>query len=711
MGSFARGYRLEHDSIDALLISQNTALSVLRNFAEGLDQAVTSFMAFKSFQGAGADACKAYYQAVYGECARVLFVIALTQSEMLKTYAADLYQIDSGLHARIQDEYLEELYNALEIQKFDLISLSPEPGYVIRSIQDIIALPIPSADRAVDRHMEGLQTMRRVAENLHRVEDTHRQADFRTIDDLIDALSAYLDMFADPKNYLQPFCLALTKRTYETAQRLDTATLQAGKFLKDNQEKIARAQQVIEQREKDLVVEQEEREEQAAMIKAGVEIGACLVMTVASVAIGPGVLLIVAGGVVGAGKYGMKAMADEMVVHGNLSENYDEYNWQKVGGKAILGGVLEAGTTALSVGFDSFKASGQFAEIFGDSNSITGLAGECAFGLVSDTGSGIGKRFIDSYAESGDFMEAMRDGVNPIEIRDDLFQSFTDFGVSKIVELPGAISDSKLSKEAKQVHDATSHFGRTFMEETGTSVFNGIKNDTVDALQEANQQTFASEEERKQYILDKVFDPASMIQHFGTGAVKGTIKGNYSKNELDAIKASRSSKLFTKTETTPASTTKSSAPKEAAQKASSIKTKAAKTSSKTAVSAKKSAAGPAKTKSAPSGANKAGNIRISDAVVRTQSGEPVEVKIESTGNRTKDIRLAEKACQEQFGINARDYTAPASSSVNRARWFVRDESSGNSSTRIMQLVDDKKTSGMQSDLKGAGLGSPAFKPA
>ncbi len=76
----------------------------------------------------------------------------------------------------------------------------------------------------------------------------------------------------------------------------------------------------------------------------------------------------------------------------------------------------------------------------------------------------------------------------------------------------------------------------------------------------------------------------------------------------------------------------------------------------------------------------------SDYILRTDTGEPIQVKIKSTGDRTKDYKLAEKILKEEYGIDI-DFKSMRTGSDKTHVWHHMDDYNVATNETTMQFID------------------------
>mgnify|MGYP001850869127 CR=1 FL=1 len=76
----------------------------------------------------------------------------------------------------------------------------------------------------------------------------------------------------------------------------------------------------------------------------------------------------------------------------------------------------------------------------------------------------------------------------------------------------------------------------------------------------------------------------------------------------------------------------------------------------------------------------------SDYILRTKSGDPIQVKIKSTGDRSKDYRLAEQILKEEYGIDI-DFKSMRTGSDKTHVWHHLDDYNVATNETTMQFID------------------------
>ncbi len=76
----------------------------------------------------------------------------------------------------------------------------------------------------------------------------------------------------------------------------------------------------------------------------------------------------------------------------------------------------------------------------------------------------------------------------------------------------------------------------------------------------------------------------------------------------------------------------------------------------------------------------------SDYILRTDSGEPIQIKIKSTGDRVKDYKLAEKTLKEDYGIDM-DFASMRTGSDKTHVWHHMDDYNVATNETTMQFIE------------------------
>ncbi len=85
-------------------------------------------------------------------------------------------------------------------------------------------------------------------------------------------------------------------------------------------------------------------------------------------------------------------------------------------------------------------------------------------------------------------------------------------------------------------------------------------------------------------------------------------------------------------------------------------------------------------------ANNGVDFSDSDYILRTDAGEPIEVKIKSTGNRKKDYELAEQILKEEYGIDI-DFKSMRTGKNKTHVWHHMDDYNVMTNETTMQFID------------------------
>lgn len=76
----------------------------------------------------------------------------------------------------------------------------------------------------------------------------------------------------------------------------------------------------------------------------------------------------------------------------------------------------------------------------------------------------------------------------------------------------------------------------------------------------------------------------------------------------------------------------------------------------------------------------------SDYILRTEAGEPIQVKIKSTGDRAKDYKLAEQILKDEYGIDI-DFKSMRTGSDKTHVWHHMDDYNVATNETTMQFID------------------------
>lgn len=108
----------------------------------------------------------------------------------------------------------------------------------------------------------------------------------------------------------------------------------------------------------------------------------------------------------------------------------------------------------------------------------------------------------------------------------------------------------------------------------------------------------------------------------------------------------------------------------------------------------------------------------SDYILRTEAGDPIEIKIKSTGNRAEDYKLAEKILKEEYGIDI-DFKSMRTGQDKTHVWHHMDDYDVMTNETTMQFVEIDAHKAIENHsgsakqyhtAHGQGYGKQAFDP-
>ena len=76
----------------------------------------------------------------------------------------------------------------------------------------------------------------------------------------------------------------------------------------------------------------------------------------------------------------------------------------------------------------------------------------------------------------------------------------------------------------------------------------------------------------------------------------------------------------------------------------------------------------------------------SDYILRTEAGEPIQVKIKATGDRSKDYKLAEQTLKDDYGIDI-DFKSMRTGSDKTHVWHHLDDYNVATNETTLQFID------------------------
>ncbi len=634
MSDISRNYQLSNESIYA---QQEKHLTEMNKIAEELSDVMDcaeNIIGIASASGKAAEAMKTYYRMAHQTILSGILAAIAVHDQKILLYVSDCLNIDSHPSALIKDARLQELTMQLDKTMNSFAGRESDVHRVINKVSDLVQVTRPRVDAVGDAHTAATGSIISLAEKIHAVQDNHLK-DFDESHEHIQASLGLIETCLDPGNFSDTFALEPNEKVLSAFARFSDSSQEMAREYDEDSAKIEDALKVIEDYEVRVV---EERQKTADLINLGVDIGCAIIGGIATATLGPAGVII-ACGITGAVKGATKGLTAEYVTHGNLIDNADKIDWGSVGQEALIGGITGASGAAIGQGFKAIGGSTAFTKIFGEKGG-TKLLGDCIVGTTENMTKGVCTRFEDKLFRTGDPGAAVKTAFKPEDLFKDGIKGTSD-------ALIGEVAD-KIYKPNANEHA----YIRNGMKGGGQSVAEGITDRAVE--QGVNAMT------GKEVELDKIVEGKEILNDFGTGAGKSMGSQVKTENQRNQMKADR--------------------------EAQRLNEKMNKQTDQLQEAQNRGITGVERTK------NNGLDYKNSNVIARTPDGKPVQVTIEATGDRQKDMRAIEEACQKQYGFNSRSKTTGGGDGP-RYKWTSLDDYNVKEGKYTVQLVDADKTAG------------------
>lgn len=414
------GFKVNFDSLDAMYSGIYAQAANWLTALETLNGATTTLAETTEMSGAGADSIRSYMSAVHGTIQGLLAQLIQLHEKNNFLYKTDYQQnIDTALHAVIQENELDAIRSSLSRQRNQAIDVDGELHDAMNRIRDIFSPYYNDISNVDDSHNDAMNFLSGLDESVKELESRHTANDFINTGDMITNLTAMIqELSSHGRSYKSDFSMEQLAGS-ETFQNLYASYLNVTKELDDKASAIDAAIDHENLRAAALQEEYEERQKKAQAAK-WIVTGLCVIGSIVAIAATGGAATPLVVGAISAASSaviaGTSNLADQYVEKGNLN-NVD---WGSFGKDVAVGAVtgFVTGYVGASVGgaiTSGLSKTATGASLLNSSNTIVRIGTGAAIGSVSEVGSGIVSRGATTLITSGGDLEESMDAAFNLE--------------------------------------------------------------------------------------------------------------------------------------------------------------------------------------------------------------------------------------------------------------------------------------------------------
>lgn len=457
-------YKLSYDELDIMLSSLQKQNESTISRLEKLSSAIENFVVSDNYAGAGAANVKEYFSIVHTTIISSLKNLLELHLENFRLYKSSYYSIDSGLHTVVIEDELSEYLEDIKSSYNKTGTIDDLIKSKLLEINDIFPYhtslsTYSNFSNIESRCNKSTILINTLGDDITSHESTTSSQSFYSTATSIAALSANItELLSNNKDYKTDFSFAEYSNS-STYISVTNANLLVVDEYDSKSEAFELANEQETQRlavlEEEALAELERRQAIATGVMIGVYVGAAI-FSIATAGAGIGVSLMVAG-TIGATTAAANNLTSQYVEYGNLIENADQVDWGDCVVDTMIGAV--AGVVSYGVG------KGVEAGITNCASAIIGSAGvsatiktvtTIATPTVSLVAEGISKRFTKELITSGDFGEAISEGLDVVDVGVDIAVGVLESITGGDLDALDKIIDTILKIDEVQSKDYTS---------------------------------------------------------------------------------------------------------------------------------------------------------------------------------------------------------------------------------------------------------------
>ncbi len=504
------GYKVDYAALQDICTIYKNSVSSWNKQLESVADKQNVIMKSTNIAGNSANGMKEYMSSVYSTILTSIDqLLQLFKANFLLYIDAYNQNVDGSYEAHIEEEELYDIRNSIDGKKATLGQIALKAEEAVRGIDNLVwlsSLDFGNEDAEIGDIITEIDNLDRAVNEL---ENTHRNADFGEIDELIESIVAFIqEAYSLDINAKQSFTQK-TLFSLPSAVALSISAKNAKDYLSNKEVEIKAAEATYKNMMKER--QREKREEQAEWVKIGVGIVASLVVFgVGAATGGVGLAVIVTGAVTGFIGGGVSSAADEYVEHG-----WDEeWDTNRITVDACIGGFT--GTIEALIPTEAKTI------VKGTVKGITGAletAGENMLDQIETNGkiSDVGSVFYDAGVS---FASNFTGEIIDDAVSDEIFSDESKKALKDQIKKTGKGTAEYVfrNSESKATSGISKRCAETLIEEAGGFLY---ELGSGDSLEEAyDEHSFVGE------ALSDALDPKKIVGDAIKGGVKGGIKAN-----------------------------------------------------------------------------------------------------------------------------------------------------------------------------------------
>lgn len=440
-------YLVRFDSLDAMNASVRAQSDAWMQKLDEIRSKVQALIDSNNMSGQAAENIRSYFGQVHLTVIGLLGQLVQLHMANCLIYKSD-YQsnVDSDLHAVIASCELQNYNQRLEVRRNYAVEIDEFLAESVRAIQNIIEISYPSIERVVMEYNAVRRYLTNLDEQIEDLENYHFSNDFSGTAELIGKLMSFItEQMSKPRDYMTDF--SVDKLVSSASFRnLCDAYVAVNQECQDKAEALNEAidneNTRVAKLQEEYIQECEDRAAKAKVFTAVVT-AVCVVGAVAITVCTAGV-----GGAAGAVLIGAAVSASSGVITaaaGNLANQYvsygydhSQYDWGSLGKDVLVAGIVGAVTGAAGAGVGvALKGTGTIANYLASDSALKRVGANAIIGAATESTSGAVSRGTRTLLETGDVKEAFLAYYDLSEVTKDVVSGAGGSALGGIKEIPG----------------------------------------------------------------------------------------------------------------------------------------------------------------------------------------------------------------------------------------------------------------------------------
>ena len=597
------GYKVNFDSLDSLHKAVSAQSDNWAQELETIREKVQTLIDSSNMSGQAAENIKSYFENVHMTLIGLMNQLIAVHKSYSMMYIDDYQRnVDTDTHALLLEDEINHYHTTLSGNKSAIAEVDTSLRQTLSDISDIVTITCPDASNVTGEYDGVLTFLTELDEQIRGLEDQHHKNDFADSSEMISALKAFVqEQNGKSRSFKTEFTVD-DLASSATFRELYNAYLNLGESYASREAELNLAVEHQTERAEILQQEYEERQKKAQVFKwivTAVCIVGSIAATVATAGAASGLAAVAIGGAISATSSVITTAA------GNLADQYTEfgydhskYDWGDLGHDVVVAGVSGFVTGAVGSGLGVAAQSTKIGStVLNSSNSLVRLGGNAVLGSTQDVICGIVSRGADGLINP----DGQNASLKEVFSLKNIVMDATSGAVGSTL---GGTVNEKLGDAFGDALHSNSKITRTV-----TSAGIGIVSEVSTGVISRGAGTLLTTGDVGEAV-DSAFDGGSMLMDAGTGAVGG-VADSMASNKAAQDRADEAAKAYNEKHD----------PMADAEKAGITGVKQTD--------------------------NKGLDFKETDAILRTDEGEVVEIKIKSTGDRRKDYLEAERIAKEQ----------------------------------------------------------------